>query len=85
MQVNTCAFRFTSSKNAIKPPLSILKELAEFLEVHVVDKGWIEVPQQTLESLSADVCPFKPTFDSPLHGQKHQHLKKHEPSNMEWK
>lgn len=44
MQVNTCTFRFTSSKNATKPPLSILKELTEFLKVQMLDKGWIEVP-----------------------------------------
>lgn len=51
MQINTYAFRFTSSKNAIKPPLSILKELAEFLEVQIVNKGWIEVPLWTLGCL----------------------------------
>lgn len=44
MQVNTCTFRFTSSKNATKPPLPILKELAEFLQVQIRDKAWIEVP-----------------------------------------
>lgn len=60
MQVNTCTFRFTSSKNAIKPPLSILKELAEFLEVQILDKGWIEVPLRTLGRLSVDVAPFIP-------------------------
>lgn len=43
MHVNTYTFRFTTSKNAIKPPLSILKELTEFHEVQVLDKGWIEV------------------------------------------
>lgn len=48
MQVNTCTFRFTSSKNATKPPLSILKELTEFLKVQMLDKGWIEVPHQCL-------------------------------------
>lgn len=50
MQVNTCMFRFTSSKNATKPPLSILKELSEFLEVQILDKGWTEVPHQCLHS-----------------------------------
>lgn len=54
MQVNTFTFRFTSSKNAIKPPLSILKELAEFLEVQFLDKGWIEVPPVYLDLLSVD-------------------------------
>lgn len=62
MQVNTCTFRFTSSKNAIKPPLSILKELAEFLEVQILDKGWIEVPLRTLGRLSVDVTPFIPVL-----------------------
>lgn len=62
MQVNTCTFRFTSSKNAIKPPLSILKELAEFLEVQILDKGWIEVPPRTLGRLSVDVTPFIPVL-----------------------
>lgn len=62
MQVNTCTFRFASSKNAIKPPLSILKELAEFLEVQILDKGWIEVPLRTLGRLSVDVTPFIPVL-----------------------
>lgn len=76
MQVNTCTFRFTSSKNAIKPPLSILKELAEFLEVQILDKGWIEVPPQTVGPLSVDVRPFIPTLSHPFISKKtHQHLK----------
>ena len=60
MHVNTDTFGFTSSKNAIKPPLSILKELAEFLEVQILDKGWFEVPPQTLCRLSVGVPPFIP-------------------------
>lgn len=73
----TQTYRFTSSKNTIKPPLSILKELAEFLEVQILDKGYFAVPPWTLGHLSGDIPPFILTL---IHHfkQTHQHLKNHD-------
>lgn len=72
MQVNTCTFRFTSSKNAIKPPLSIVKELAEFLEVQIRDKGWIEAPPSPVNFGLCRYLSIHPNVDSPLHKQKQE-------------